>query len=94
MADGDVAAQNAGEIIGEVKDGVVLDVGIFANDDAVDITAENCIVPNAGMSAESHITKDDGGAGDVNVCADGRAAAQERIELFFKIGHGRKLTEG
>ena len=79
VTDGDVASEDARKIIGEMQDGVVLNVGVFADDDAVDVAAEDGVIPNTGMRAEGDITEDDGGAGDVDVRAEGGALAEESV---------------
>ena len=64
VADGDPVAEHAGEIVRQMQHGVVLHVGVVADDDAVDVAAQHRAVPDAGMRAERHVADDDGGFGD------------------------------
>jgi len=85
MANGDPIAQNAGMFIGKMKDGVVLDVGVVSDNDAVDVAAQDGVIPNAGVIAESDVAENDGAARDVNAFAKRRLAAQEGVELLSKF---------
>ena len=62
MADGDIVAKQCGEIIGEMDDGVVLDVGMVADNDAVDVATDDRVVPNTGIVSESDVTQNGGAA--------------------------------
>lgn len=62
---GDIIADHAGKIVGEMDDGVVLDVRVVANHDAIDITAKYRVIPDARAVAEGDVADDDGGSGDV-----------------------------
>ena len=55
VTDGDMVAQDARMVVGEVQDGVVLDVGAAADFDAVDVSAQHGAIPDAGFVAESDI---------------------------------------
>src|SRR4029077_5202197 len=85
-----VVADDAGIVVGEVEDGVVLDIGMMANDDAVDVAASDGVVPDAGMVAEGDIAEDDCAFGDVNVFAEGWFFAEEGLKLFLEFVHKGK----
>ena len=53
-----VVADEARQILGEMHHGVVLDVGVAANNDPVDVAAQDGVVPDAGMIADFHIAND------------------------------------
>lgn len=89
VADGYVIADDAGIIVGEVEHGVVLDVGVVADDDAVDVTAGNGVVPDAGVVAEGDVTEDNSAFGDVNVFAEGWFFVEEGLKLFEEFVHGK-----
>ena len=60
----------------------------MADDDAVDVAAEDGVVPDAGVaSPKRDVAHHDGGFDDVNARADRGRFAQERIELFFELAH-------
>lgn len=84
MADRDIVSKNAGVVVGEVEDGVVLNIAVVTDNDAIDIAAKDGIVPDAGMVTERHVTEDDGGRGDINVLANRRFFAQKSVELLFE----------
>jgi hypothetical protein len=66
VADGDVVADvDAVLFFHAVEDGVVLNVGIMADADLVDVAAENGVHPDAGVFAENDIADDLGGVVDV-----------------------------
>jgi len=92
VADGNPIADEARKIVGEVQHGVVLDVRMVADDDAVDVAAQHRAIPHTGMRAEGHVTKDDSGFGEVNTFAELRFSAQEGVELFHRVLHAGNLT--
>ena len=47
MTDGDVIAQETGKLVGQMQHGIVLDISVVADDDAVDVAPEDGIAPNA-----------------------------------------------
>ena len=51
VANGDPVADEARKIVRKVQHGVVLDVRVVADDDAVDVAAQHRAIPNAGMRA-------------------------------------------
>ena len=85
MADGDVIAHQAGQFIGQVEHGVVLDVGMVADDDAVDVAAQDGIIPDAGGRAERHVAQHHRAPGDIDVLAQHRFLAQESVELAAEL---------
>ena len=64
MADGDPVANDAGEFVGEMEDGVVLNVGMMANFDAIDVAAQDGVEPDARMHPERHIAQHHRAIGD------------------------------
>jgi hypothetical protein len=67
-----------------MQHGVVLNVAARADDDAVDVPAQDGVVPDAGAVAEGDIAHHDRAAGDINVFAQHRLFAQESAELFVE----------
>src|SRR5204862_16463 len=45
--DSDIIAHKAGELIGEVQNSVVLNVRVLADNDSVDVSAQDGVVPDA-----------------------------------------------
>lgn len=90
VADGDAAADDAWEVIGEVEDGVILDVGLLADLDAVDIPAQDGSVPDAGSVPEGDVAEDDGGACDIDMGAEAWGGAEMPVELGEERIHGRE----
>jgi hypothetical protein len=92
VADGDPITDEAWKFIGEMQDGVVLNVGVMADDDAIDVAAQDGVIPDAGMIAEGNVAKDNGGARDVNAGAEGGFAAQKSIQLLiqFAVAHEKE----
>ena len=80
------------EIVREMQHGVVLDVRVVADDDAVDVAAHHRAIPHARMRAERHVAKHDGGLGEINALAELRRFAQKCVELFHRIFHAENLT--
>ena len=91
MADSDPIAKDAGIIIREVQHGVVLNVGMVPDNDAVDIAAQDCTVPYARMRAERYIADDSGGFGDEDAFAKLRRFSKELIKLLVHL-HLRQST--
>jgi hypothetical protein len=91
------AAQDAGIVIGKVKDGIVLDIAVMADDDAVDISPGHGVIPDAGVIAHGNITQHHGSFGNIHPIAQGRFFAEESLELFFQFFgihfHAVVLTE-
>ena len=84
VADGHVIADDAAEVIGEVKDGVVLNIAVMTDGDAIDVAAQNGVIPDAGMVAERDVADDDAGAGNINVLANRWLFTQKCIELLLE----------
>jgi len=89
VAHGHVIAQPAGELVRQVQHRVVLDVGMVAHDDAVDVPAQNGVVPNTRISSQPDITQHHGAVGDVNSRSEARPFPQEGRELSFQFAHDR-----
>ncbi len=87
VADRDMATEDAGEIISEVQHRVVLNVRIVADHNAIDVAAEDGVVPNAGVRAEGNIAENNGGAGDVNIRTERGLLAEKCIKLMCEFGH-------
>ena len=81
MADGDVVADQARKVSGHVHHRLVLDVGVVADHDPVDVTAENGVKPDARMVANSNITDDHRALGQINALPD-RGLALEKMTLW------------
>jgi hypothetical protein len=77
MADGDEFADDGGDVVGEVDDAAVLDVGAFANVDVVDIAAEDGGGPDAAAGGEPDVADDDSLGGDVGGRVDLRLNKEE-----------------
>jgi hypothetical protein len=66
VAYGDVVAEeDAVFLFHAVEDTVVLNVGIVADADLMDIAAENSVHPDAGVLADDHVSDELGGVVDV-----------------------------
>ena len=83
MADRDQFADVAAEVIGEMNDRVVLDVGARADGDFVDVAAEGGVVPNAGFFVDRDAANDIGTGGDEGAFVDFGMKGREGFE-----GHG------
>ena len=64
VADGDVVAEGARGIGVDVEDGVVLDVGVLANGDGVDVAAQHGAVKHGGVGADGDIANNGRVGGD------------------------------
>lgn len=87
VTDGDVVADETGELVREVKNGIVLDVGMVADDDAVDVASNDGVIPDARVVAEGDVAEDDRAFGDINVLAKGGLFAKESFKLVQKFIH-------
>lgn len=74
-----ITPKDAGEMIRKVQNGVILNVGVFADNNAIDIAPQNGVIPNTRVRAERNITENNGRAGDVNVWAEGGLFAEENV---------------
>jgi len=92
VADGDPVADDARKIVREMQHGVVLDVRMVADDDAVDVAAQHRAIPHARMRAERHVADDGGVFGDENIFAERRFFAEKSVELFCQFVHAKNLT--
>jgi hypothetical protein len=92
VADGDPVAQDARKIVRKMQHGVVLDVRVMADNDAVDVAAQHGAIPHARMRAERHIANDDGGFGDINALAELRGLAEKFVELPGQFVHAANLA--
>src|SRR6266567_5961536 len=87
MTDGDVAAEDTGEVVGQMQNRIVLNVGVIADNNAVNVASEHCVVPNARTIAQSHIPQNDCARGDVNASTERRLSAQEFVQLLVEFVH-------
>ena len=72
MADGDpVADFDRIEVALAVEDGAVLDIGVGADADGVDIAAQDGVHPDRGVLAEGDIADELGGEIDVGTGGEG-----------------------
>jgi hypothetical protein len=92
VTDRDPVAENAREVIREMQYGIVLDVRVMADDDAVDVAAQHRAIPHARMCAKRHIADDRGVSGDENVFAELRFFAEKLVELPGQFVHAKNLT--
>ena len=92
MPHGHVIADDARKIIREMQHGVVLDVRVVADDDAVDVAAQHRAIPHARMRAERHVADDGRGLGDENIFAELRFFAEKFVQLPCQFVHAKILT--
>ncbi len=71
---------------------MVLNVGMVADEDAVDVAAQHHAIPHARMRAERHVANDGGVFGDENIFAQCRFFAEKFIELRRQFVHAKNLT--
>ncbi len=88
VADGDAGADEAGEIVGEVEHGAVLDIGGIADLDTVDVAPEDGPVPDAGVLADGDIATDVRGWGDEGGRVDAGRDTEVSFDPFLK-SHAR-----
>jgi hypothetical protein len=62
-----------------------------ADHDAVNVTADDGVIPDAGVITERDIAKHDGAARDENAFAEGRLFAQKSSELFRRVAYAARL---
>ena len=74
-----------------MQHGVVLNVRVVADDDAVDVAAQHRAIPDAGVRAERHVADDDGGLGEIDAFAELRFFAEKFIELLCEFVHAGNL---
>src|SRR4051812_41625688 len=91
MSDGDVVSHDARKGVSEMNDGVVLNISMVADDDAVDVAAKHGVIPNAGMIAEGDVAEDGCAASDEDAFAEFGLLAEEAVELFLQFSHGGRL---
>src|ERR1035441_9869426 len=71
-----------------MQHGVVLNIGMVANGDAVDVAPEHGIAPNAGVILQGHIAQNDSSPGDIDSLAERWFLAQKLAELLVDRIHG------
>jgi hypothetical protein len=92
VADGDPVADEARKLVREMQHGVVLDVRVMADDDAVDVAAQHRAIPHARMRAERHVADDGRGSGDENIFAERGFFAEKSVKLLCQFVHAENLT--
>jgi hypothetical protein len=83
MANGDVIADDTGQVVSQVEDGVVLDVGVVADGDAVDVAPEHRVTPDARIIPQGHIAQHHRALGNIDALAKGGFLEQEPVELLL-----------
>ena len=85
VADGDpVADDDRVEVTLAVEDGAVLDVGVGADADGVDVAAEDSIHPHGGLLAQGDVADELGGEIDITTGVDLGYAALETANHRWK----------
>jgi hypothetical protein len=92
VAEGGPVANFAGVVVGKMDDSAVLDIGVMADLDEVDIAAQHGVEPHAGVIADRNIAHDNGGAGEVNAFAEGGLATEKLVELGIEFAHRRRVA--
>ena len=92
VANGDPVAKETRKIVREVQHGIVLDIRVVADDDAVDVAAKHRAIPHAGMRAECDIADDSGSFGDENIFTELRRLAEKPIKLLCEFVHECNLA--
>src|ERR671936_1391171 len=86
VPDGDAVAHHGREPARvDVDDGVVLDAGVAADADALDVAAENRPVPDAAARADDPVADDAGARGDEDAFAELRRLPPERPDHAFSL---------
>ena len=93
MANSHVIADNARILIGEVQHGVVLNVRVVADDDAIDVAAKDRVIPDAGIIPNRYVTHYDCALSDVNASAKSRLFQQKSFKLLDHICHRNRLKQ-
>src|SRR5438045_1931198 len=88
VADGDVISDKTRQIPFEMHHGVVLDIGMMADDDSVDISAQDGVEPNTGKLPQGHIPHDYYAFCDIDTLAKARLLVKKFIKLLFDRVHG------
>ena len=88
----DQFADQTGVIIGQMDDGVILNVGAGTDFDAVDIAPEDRPKPNAGLIAQCDVTQDRGLARNIHIPTEPGLASQITIKALATGAH--PLTMG
>ena len=83
MTNGNIMAHDTEAVVRQVQDGVVLDVRVVADDDAIEVTTEHGVAPDAGVMPERHVAQHHHTPGDINAFAKGWFLEQEPVELPF-----------
>jgi hypothetical protein len=71
VAHGAIRADAHAHTVGEMHDDVVLDVAAVADDDALDVAAQDGTVEHAGVAAERHVADDGRALGDEHRAGSG-----------------------
>ena len=82
MADGNVVANEARQIIRQVQDYVVLDVCMVADGNTVNVAPEHRVAPNAAAIPQAHVAHHHRTLGDIDGFAKGGLLEQEPVELL------------
>ena len=87
VANRHVVADEAGQIVGQMHHGVVLNVRVAADDDAVDVAAQDGVVPDAGALANFNIAHDDRALRNIDLPAELRPFQQMRPQARGDVVH-------
>ena len=87
MAHRHVIAQQTRILIRQMDHGIILDIGMVADDDPVDIAAHHGIVPDTGMITNRHVSDHHRSVSQVNSISELGSLAQKGIQLSFDRFH-------
>ena len=87
MANSDIIAHNTGEIVRQVQDGVVLDIRMVSDDNAVEVPPEHGVAPDAGVLTERDVAQHHRAPSDINAFAQGWASSEETCRVAVSLTH-------
>jgi hypothetical protein len=85
VANRDIVAHNAWQGLLEMEDCAVLDVGVMAHDDAVDVAAQNRVVPDAASTPRVTSTTTTAPSAIYNALAQGGLLPEETLSRIASI---------
>ena len=80
-------ADNGAEVIGEMDDGTILDVGLWADVDPVEISPEDGLKPDAGFGFQSDVSDKRCAGSDISGWVQVWRGGSETLDALGEFSH-------
>src|SRR5437867_5389550 len=93
MADGNVVAQQARILIGQMQHGVVLNVCVMTNNDLINVSTQHGVMPDTRTIPDRDVANHHCSLSEIDIGTDHRLFSQKSFKLLDDVCHGNRLKQ-